>query len=107
MTTLIFDTGHLVERFGLFVIIALGESVVNIGAAAAGLPDLTGLTLIAVAASFVPGRCAVVGLLCLRHERHPPCAGHRADPDRHRAPGAELGSSVLCGRHHRGRGRPG
>ena len=53
MTTLIFDTGHLVERFGLFVIIALGESVVNIGAAAAGLPDLTGLTLIAVAASFV------------------------------------------------------
>jgi low temperature requirement protein LtrA len=31
-----FDTGHLPERFGLFLIIAMGESVVQIGVAASG-----------------------------------------------------------------------
>jgi low temperature requirement protein LtrA len=48
-----FDAGHLVERFGLFVIIALGESVVDIGASAARAQDLSWRVLLAVAASFV------------------------------------------------------
>ena len=48
-----FDAGHLVERFGLFVIIALGESVVDIGASAARAEPLTVAGLLAVAASFV------------------------------------------------------
>jgi low temperature requirement protein LtrA len=47
-----FDAGHLVERFGLFVIIALGESVVDIGASAARAV-LSAAVLLAVAASFV------------------------------------------------------
>jgi low temperature requirement protein LtrA len=34
LSTLHYDAGHLAERFGLFVLIALGESVVSIGAAA-------------------------------------------------------------------------
>jgi len=48
-----FDAGHLVERFGLFVIIALGESVVDIGASAARSETLSLATILAVAASFV------------------------------------------------------
>jgi low temperature requirement protein LtrA len=46
-----FDSGHLPERFGLFLIIALGESIVAIGIAAA--PDLMSpARLGAVAAAF-------------------------------------------------------
>jgi low temperature requirement protein LtrA len=48
-----FDAGHLVERFGLFVIIALGESVVDIGASAARADELALAMILAVAASFV------------------------------------------------------
>src|SRR2546421_1675920 len=46
-----FDTGHLPERFGLFLIIALGESVVQIGVAASG-GVLTGTRLVATAAAY-------------------------------------------------------
>ena len=53
LTAVSFDAGHLVERFGLFVIIALGESVVDIGASAARAEPLTATGLLAVAASFV------------------------------------------------------
>jgi low temperature requirement protein LtrA len=53
LTAVSFDAGHLVERFGLFVIIALGESVVDIGASAARAEPLTAAGLLAVAASFV------------------------------------------------------
>jgi low temperature requirement protein LtrA len=53
LTGVDFDPGHLVERFGLFLIIALGESVVGIGATAARLPRLTPAVVIAVTASFV------------------------------------------------------
>jgi low temperature requirement protein LtrA len=48
-----FDAGHLVERFGIFLMIALGESVVDIGATAARLPDLTIGVVAALAAAFV------------------------------------------------------
>jgi low temperature requirement protein LtrA len=48
-----FDADHLVERFGVFLIIALGESVVDIGATAARLPHLSGWVVAAVAASFL------------------------------------------------------
>jgi low temperature requirement protein LtrA len=42
--TFAIDTKHFAERFGLFVIIALGESIVGIGLAAADVPrDLTHL----------------------------------------------------------------
>jgi len=46
-----FDTGHLPERFGLFLIIALGESVVQIGLAASG-GTLTGTRLVATIAAY-------------------------------------------------------
>src|SRR6185369_4105431 len=48
-----FDADHLVERFGLFLIIALGETVVDIGATAARLPDLSVAVMAAVTASFL------------------------------------------------------
>lgn len=47
-----FDPGHLTERFGLFLIIALGESVVAIGGPAAD-GHLSAGVLCAVAAAFV------------------------------------------------------
>jgi low temperature requirement protein LtrA len=46
------DAGHLAERFGLFVLIALGESVVAVGTAA-GVEELTVTQGFAVAAAFV------------------------------------------------------
>jgi low temperature requirement protein LtrA len=48
-----FDPGHLAERFGLFLIIAMGESVVAIGGPAAQSEHLTAGVLWAVAAAFV------------------------------------------------------
>jgi low temperature requirement protein LtrA len=48
-----FDASHLPERFGLFVIIALGESVVAVGVKAAGADHLDASRLVAVAAAFV------------------------------------------------------
>ena len=46
-----FDAAHLPERYGLFFIIALGESVILVGAVAAARP-LTPLRLIAVASAY-------------------------------------------------------
>ncbi|MFC1436321.1 low temperature requirement protein A [Streptacidiphilus sp. N1-3] len=45
--------GHLPERFSLFVLIALGETIVSVGEPVAGIPQLTAAELIAVAVSFV------------------------------------------------------
>jgi len=53
MTYLRFDPGHLPERFGLFLLIALGESIVAIGAPAASAEHLGGTVVLAVAAAFV------------------------------------------------------
>jgi low temperature requirement protein LtrA len=53
LTRVNFDADHLVERFGLFLIIALGESVVDIGATAARLPDLSVGVMAAITASFL------------------------------------------------------
>lgn len=47
-----YDAGHLSERFGLFVLIALGESVVSVGTSATP-SDLTLAQGFAVAAAFV------------------------------------------------------
>ena len=58
LASLHFDAGHLTERFGLFVLIALGESVVAIGAPLATADHLFAIDLIAVGVSF----CFVVGL---------------------------------------------
>jgi low temperature requirement protein LtrA len=46
------ETSHFVERFGLFVIIALGESIVLIGATTAGL-ELDAVTVGALVAAFL------------------------------------------------------
>jgi len=46
------DASHLTERFGLFVLIALGESVVQIGASAQSTGHLTVGVCLAVAAAF-------------------------------------------------------
>ena len=48
-----FDAGHLTERFGLFVLIAIGESVVKIGGPAASSDHLSVLVLSGVVAAFV------------------------------------------------------
>jgi low temperature requirement protein LtrA len=48
-----FHPEHLPERFGLFLIIALGESIVAIGGPAASATDLKGAVVVAVAAAFV------------------------------------------------------
>jgi low temperature requirement protein LtrA len=48
-----FSPGHLAERFGGFLIIALGESVVDIGAPAASAARLSMATVAAVTAAFV------------------------------------------------------
>lgn len=48
-----FDAGHLAERFGLLLLIAIGESVVAIGAPAASSRQLSAGVLAAVAVAFV------------------------------------------------------
>jgi low temperature requirement protein LtrA len=48
-----YEPNHLPERFGLFVIIALGESIVAIGTPAAASPHLGAAEVIAVAVAFV------------------------------------------------------
>lgn len=54
MATMRFDAGHLTERFGLFVLIAIGESIVATGAPVAASPTPVSLaTLSAVVAAFV------------------------------------------------------
>lgn len=53
MLLLRFDAGHMPERFGLLLLIALGESVVATGLPAARAEHLTAGTLAAVAATFV------------------------------------------------------
>jgi low temperature requirement protein LtrA len=53
LTRVAFDASHLAERFGLFLLIALGESVADIGAAAARMPTLTRGVVAAVALAFV------------------------------------------------------
>ena len=47
-----FDSNHLPERFGLFIIIALGESIVAIGSPAASAGDLFWHQVVAVALAF-------------------------------------------------------
>ena len=101
-----FDAGHLVERFGLFVIIALGESVVDIGASAARAEPLTVAGLLAVAASFVLAAGLWWVYFVYATSADPARAVDRPDPDRHRPSGVQLGPPVLRGRHHRGGGRP-
>ena len=54
LATMYFDAGHLTERFGLFVLIAIGESIVAIGVPAANSGAAVGAaTLCAVGAAFV------------------------------------------------------
>jgi low temperature requirement protein LtrA len=53
LTRVAFDASHLAERFGLFLLIALGESVADIGAAAARMPTLLPAVVAAVAFAFV------------------------------------------------------
>ena len=61
---------HFVERHGLVIIIALGESIVVIGVAAAGIPLDLRLVVVALLGAR-PERSAVVALLPRR-------GGHRA-----------------------------
>lgn len=53
MTHLRFAAGHLPERYGLFLLIALGESIVAIGGPAAATEHLTVTVVAAVACAFV------------------------------------------------------
>ncbi len=47
------DPGHFSERFQLFVIIVLGESIVAAGSAASGVVDLDPATVVALSLAFV------------------------------------------------------
>ncbi len=58
LSALHFDADHLAERYGLFVLIALGESIVAIGGPVASSDHLGWLDLVAVTVSFL----LVVGL---------------------------------------------
>lgn len=53
LASLHFDAGHLTERFGLFVLIALGESIVAIGAPIADADHLDAAEMIAVIVAFL------------------------------------------------------
>jgi low temperature requirement protein LtrA len=53
LTGIRFHPGHLPERFSLFVLIALGETIVSVGAPVASIEQLTTPELVAVAVSFV------------------------------------------------------
>jgi low temperature requirement protein LtrA len=53
LTGMRFDPHHLPERFGLFLIIALGESIVAIGVPAASADHLTAGVVVAVGVAFV------------------------------------------------------
>ncbi|MDQ6657133.1 MAG: low temperature requirement protein A [Actinomycetota bacterium] len=52
LAALRFDAGHLSERFGTFVLIAIGETVVAIGAPVAASDQLSAAVLLAVAVAF-------------------------------------------------------
>ncbi|HZE40230.1 MAG TPA: low temperature requirement protein A, partial [Stackebrandtia sp.] len=52
LSRLNFDAGHLAERFGLLVIIALGESVVAIGLSASATHQMNAARLVAVGLAF-------------------------------------------------------
>lgn len=58
LSSLHFDADHLAERYGLFVLIALGESIVAIGGPVASNDHLGWLDVVAVGVSFL----LVVGL---------------------------------------------
>ena len=49
LAAMTFDAGHLTERFGLFVLIAIGESVVAIGVPVANSPTPVGAATLAAA----------------------------------------------------------
>jgi low temperature requirement protein LtrA len=92
------SVSHFVERHGLVVIVALGESIVVIGTGAAGLALDEGLVLAALLPE--PQRCPLADLLAVplavdaalnanaagaaRSHRNPPCLGSR--PSRRAAP---------------------
>ncbi|MCZ4123442.1 low temperature requirement protein A [Streptomyces sp. H39-S7] len=52
-TTTHFHSGHLPERFGLFLIVALGETIIAIGSPVTGTAHISGGVLATVAAAFV------------------------------------------------------
>lgn len=53
LTGIRFHSAHLPERFGLFLIIALGESIVAVGVPAAMKPDLSPIAMASVAVAFI------------------------------------------------------
>jgi hypothetical protein len=77
-----FHAGHFAERFGLIIIIALGESIVAIGVGASGLALGLGVGRPGLRARCRARRCPVVGLL------RPPHAGSRAEALRGEGSGA-------------------
>jgi low temperature requirement protein LtrA len=73
------NVSHFVERHGLVVIVALGESIVVIGAGAAGLPLDGGLVLVALLAL---GLSAALWWVYFRDEGAIEQAFHAAAPER-------------------------
>ncbi len=100
-----FDAAHLAERFGLFVLIAIGESVVAIGGTANVQGPITFGVGGAVAVAFVVTCAALVGLLPLRCRRRSPRAGDGSGPDDHHTTRAVVRTPVLHRRDHRRIGR--
>ncbi len=56
-TGFVIEPGHFVERHGLVVIVAIGESIIAVGIGAAGLPVDAGLVTAAVLGLGLSGAC--------------------------------------------------
>jgi low temperature requirement protein LtrA len=69
------DGGHLAERCQAFLLIALGESIVVIGATLSGLPHVTGAEAAAFAVSFV----GAIGLWWIYFDRSADEAARRVE----------------------------
>jgi len=70
--------GHFAERYGLFIIICLGESIVDVGAAAAGDPSAGSVTAVSIALAITIGfwwiyfdRAAALAREALSRSREP------------------------------------
>lgn len=109
LTVIRFHSEHLPERFGLFLIIAWGESIVAAGVPAAAQQDLSPVSMVSVAVAFVVACSLWWGVLRVRRGRDAPAAGDHGRADRRHPAAAVLRPPRVDrgdpGRRGRARGR--
>ena len=98
------EGGHFAERCQLFIIIALGESIVVTGATASAA-GLTSTVVVCLVVAFVADRGAVVAVLRRDRRAGPHHAEHLRGPRSPRARRLHLPPPADHRRHHRDRGR--